>query len=186
MAEQRLASKRAHQETAAYKTGRRSNRKGKRLERELAHLVQGERVPLSGALERFPNDVVAGGGWRLEAKGRGDAAGMVYGLLEKADVAAISDGSWLFACRLERVLAGLRTGTEMTDGSALIKAASGVLAGEVDLPWGGRMTVHRVRRGLKTLREWLLAEKADALCLKVDREPWLLVAGAPHMESLLR
>ena len=183
MAQARAAATKAHRATAAYQTGRRSNRKGKRLERELAALVHGERVPLSGELENYPNDVIAKNGWRLECKGRGSGLSLLYRWLEGQDVLALNDGAgWLYAVRLAEYAQAL--------WGAVPKAASldawvePVLEGQVRV--GSRaVRVRRPRRGLDTVRAWLLAEGADALCFKADRMGWLLIADGDHMAAVL-
>jgi hypothetical protein len=48
---------------------------------------------------------------------------------------------------------------------------------------GGRVVVGWVRRWLSALRSWLMAEKADALCLKADRKERLFVCDAAHRRA---
>ena len=83
-------------------SGRKSKQKGNRREREFAKLINGLRIPLSGAQEGFENDV-QGLGLRWEVKSR--------------------------------------------------------------------------KKGFKTLYDWILdeREKPDALAIKADRKPWLVV-----------
>jgi Holliday junction resolvase - archaeal type len=89
---------------------KRSVAKGKRREREVARLLGGRRVPLSGAAEGFPGDVVLPCGWRVEVKARRDGFKQLYRWLEKADALAIRADRrpWLLVLPLERAAALLR------------------------------------------------------------------------------
>ena len=69
----------------------RSKSKGSRFEREIvdaakAHWLDAYRVPLSGAVEGYPGDVVVidgkGERWVVEAKKRADGFKTLYGWLE--------------------------------------------------------------------------------------------------------
>lgn len=69
--------------------GKAQRDKGNRAERELAKLLGGERVPLSGAAGgSYTGDVVALG-LTWEAKVRGDGFKQLYGWLEGRDVLAV-------------------------------------------------------------------------------------------------
>jgi len=61
-------AKAEHRAAAQCQRGTAAARKGGHLEKELARLVGGYVVPMSGALDGKPNDVVARNGWRLECK----------------------------------------------------------------------------------------------------------------------
>lgn len=183
MARSRAAAVKAHQASEPYRTGRRSNRKGKRLERELAAIVHGERVPLSGELENYPNDVIAGGGWRLESKGRGEGLALLYRWLEGADVLAVNDGAgWLYVARLSDYAQALWS--RVPNAPSLDALVDPVLEGVVRISRYS-VFVRRPRTGLTTVRAWLLAEQADALCFKADRMGWLLIADGTHMAGVL-
>lgn len=67
-----------------------SRQKGARREREFAALVEGERVPLSGAAGgSFAGDVLALGGLRFEVKARADGFRTLYAWLDGADALAL-------------------------------------------------------------------------------------------------
>lgn len=69
--------------------GLRSRNKGLRRERELAHLVDGERVPLSGAAGgSYIGDVTAFG-LTFEVKARAAGFKLLYRWLENADALAL-------------------------------------------------------------------------------------------------
>lgn len=189
--EARRVARVLHRTTPEYRRGRKSAQKGRRLEQELAHLVGGRRVPLSGALDGMPNDVVARNGWRLEANGRAAQFGTLYRWLGEADVVAFreleGDGPWLFACRLEWMVARMRSGQEVGEGQDVVRAVEEPTRtpATVTLPGGVRCVVHRTRGGFTTLRRWLTAEGADALCVKADRRGWRAVMDTGHMAALL-
>jgi len=180
-----MEHKRAYRKTETYRGGKRSQRKGKRLERELARLVHGERVPLSGELDRYPNDVVAGNGWRLEAKGRKDGLGLVRRWLDGVDILALEDErGWLYVARLSEYAVALQEPSEASYEGRLDQAVEQVLEGTVKLE-GRSVYVRRRVGGLTGMRGWLDAEGADALCFKADGEPWLLICDGKHMGQLL-
>jgi len=89
---------------------KRSVAKGKRREREVARLLGGRRVPLSGAAEGFPGDVVLPCGWRGGGEARRGGFKQLYRWLEKADALAIRADRrpWLLVLPLERAAALLR------------------------------------------------------------------------------
>ena len=62
-------------------SGRKSKQKGNRREREFAKLIEGRRIPLSGAQEGFENDV-QGLGLKWEVKARKDGFKTLYQWLE--------------------------------------------------------------------------------------------------------
>lgn len=62
-------------------SGRKSRSKGQRREREFAKLIEGRRIPLSGAQEGFENDV-EGLGIRWEVKARKNGFQTLYKWLE--------------------------------------------------------------------------------------------------------
>lgn len=59
-------------------SGRKSQRKGSGGEREFAKLTGGLRVPLSGAMEGFSNDVILPNGMGVEVKRRKDMEKTLY------------------------------------------------------------------------------------------------------------
>ena len=188
--EARRLAKAAHRQTAGYQRGKRAAHKGKRLERELARLVEGHRVPLSGALDGLPNDVVAKNGWRLESKGRGDEFGLLFRWLAEADVVALREPEreepWLFACRLDWLLLHMTREQPEGDGEAVVRAVEAVRRAPavVTLPERVRCVVHRTD-SLVQFRRWLAAEDADVLCPHRDRAGFAAVMDASHLAALL-
>lgn len=77
--------------------GKASRDKGGRFERELvntarAHELEAYRVPLSGAVEGFKNDLIIKIGrttWEVEAKKRGSGFKFLYDNIEGADVLVV-------------------------------------------------------------------------------------------------
>jgi len=67
---ERKAAKKALKASEESKRGKRAKRKGYRAEKKVAELMNGERVPLSGALRgKYSNDVVADGlQWEVKAR----------------------------------------------------------------------------------------------------------------------
>ncbi len=87
-------------------SGRQSRDKGNRGERELARLLGGVRVPLSGAAGgRYSGDVDVPGLGRGECKWRADGFKTLRRWLEGKDFLALrSDGEpWLVVMEVERV-----------------------------------------------------------------------------------
>jgi hypothetical protein len=75
----RKAAQRAGKRSSAAQRGRRSRRKGARVERDFAKLAGGQRVPLSGALRgALTNDVALPDGLRVEVKARKDGFRQLY------------------------------------------------------------------------------------------------------------
>lgn len=185
----RLA-KAAHRQTVAYQRGKRAAHKGKRLERELARFVEGHRVPLSGALDGLPNDVVAKNGWRLESKGRGGGFGLLFRWLGEAEVVALREPEgeepWLFACRLDWLLLHMTREQPEGDGESVVRAVEAVrrAPGAAALPGGVRCVVRRTD-ALVQFRRWLRAEDADVLCPHRDRAGFAAVMDASHLAALL-
>jgi len=71
--EERKADKKRKKQSEASRRGKRAKRKGYRAEKKVAQMLDGERVPLSGALGgKYSNDVIAKG-WKLEVKSRKDS-----------------------------------------------------------------------------------------------------------------
>jgi len=90
-------------------SGRKSRRKGQRRERELAKLIGGRRIPLSGAQEGFENDV-QGLGLNWEVKARKNGFQTLYKWLEdereKPDALALKADrkDWLVVMKLEKLM----------------------------------------------------------------------------------
>ncbi len=90
--------------------GRASKQKGNRGEKEFADLTNGKRVPLSGAVEGYTNDVVLPNGWRCEVKRRREMEKTLYGWLlderEKPDCVAFRADRmpWVVCMTLEKYL----------------------------------------------------------------------------------
>lgn len=138
----------------AYKTGRKSVRKGKRGEREFARLFGGKRVPLSGALDGMPNDVVLPNGLRCEVKTHSTGLVRVYKALETHEVVLYKnqDCGGLYA---------------MTADTFQL-----VMQGVLTRPLNGTI---RPDKGLRQARAWIEAENADLLAFKADRKDWLVL-----------
>lgn len=102
--------------------GRSERDKGARAERELAKLIGGARVPLSGAAGgRFSGDVVDAGGRRWEVKIRRNGFKQLYAWLEKADVLAVRADRkpWLVVMMMDQYLA-------LAKGEAPCRAETGM------------------------------------------------------------
>lgn len=142
-------------------------------------------MPLSGELENYPNDVISGGGWRLECKGRSSGLGFFYRWLDGVDILAVKDGQgWLFAARLTEYVQALWEPPHQVVGSVLEDIVEMLRSG--DIPVDGRLVrVRRVPGGLDQVRAWLLAEDAEALCFKADRRDWLVICDGLHMDRIL-
>jgi hypothetical protein len=91
-------------------SGRKSRDKGQRREREFAKLIQGERIPLSGAAGgRFGNDV-EGLGLKFEVKARKNGFQTLYKWLEdereKPDALALKADrkDWLVVMKLDKFI----------------------------------------------------------------------------------
>jgi hypothetical protein len=90
-------------------SGKKSRNKGQRREREFAKLIEGRRIPLSGAQEGFENDV-QGLGLNWEVKARKNGFQMLYKWLEdereKPDALALKADRkpWLVVLPLEKFL----------------------------------------------------------------------------------
>ena len=101
--------------------GRRSRDKGARRERELARLLGGQRVPLSGAAGgEFSEDVVVPGLGRVQVKARRDGWRTLYAALAGgADALALRADRrpWLVVMPVETVLRLLGRTTANGDGA---------------------------------------------------------------------
>jgi hypothetical protein len=91
-------------------SGKKSRNKGQRREREFAKLIQGEKIPLSGAVGgKFANDV-EGLGLKWEVKARKNGFQTLYKWLEdereKPDALALKADrkQWLVVLPLEKFL----------------------------------------------------------------------------------
>lgn len=87
--------------------GKSQRDKGARGEREFAELVGGRRVPLSGAVEGYSNDVELPNGMKAEVKRRKSGFKQIYDWVfderEKPDIVAIRTDRqpWIVAMPLE-------------------------------------------------------------------------------------
>lgn len=182
----RADARREHRQSEAYKVGKKSNRKGKRREREIAKLLGGERVPMSGALDGLPNDVVLPNGWRTEVKARKSGLAVLYGWLEDADVVAFREigGEWLFVMDLAHFKLWLDG--ESIRRQSLAAALAAIGRGETSLVVGKhlRFAARERKSGFATIRAWLKAENADALLYKADRKDWLVVMDEAHLREI--
>lgn len=185
-ARERKEAKKEHRASKSYRTGRRSNQKGKRREREIAKLLGGERVPLSGALDGHPNDVILPNGWRTEVKARHEGLGILYTWMADAEVVAFREPGepWLFALTLTRFKlwmdgAGLRRQAVTAAMAAIARGAADTKVGNVVIE------SHERKSGFSKIRQWMAAENADALLFKADRRDWLVVMDERHLREIL-
>lgn len=87
--------------------GKKSRDKGQRREREFAELIGGQRIPLSGAQEGFPNDV-RGLGLDWEVKAKKDGFKTIYDYVmderEQPDAVALKADRkpWLVVMELDK------------------------------------------------------------------------------------
>ena len=108
-------------------SGKRSRRKGYEAERELAKILNGERVPLSGAAGgRFAGDVV-GLGMTWEVKRRSDGFRELYKWLEGKDALAVRADrrEWLVVMPLERFLQLVGGGEQQQDDTGRVRQGVG-------------------------------------------------------------
>jgi len=96
-------------------SGRRSKRKGSRVEREFAKLIGGERIPLSGSAGGAFSGDVKGLGLLWECKARKDGFKQLYKWLD-SDVDALAVKAdrkeWLVVIPLDRFKEMVRTNDE--------------------------------------------------------------------------
>lgn len=170
----RRVERKAAKQTDASQRGKRSARKGRRVEQEAARFFGGTRVPLSGALDGLANDVVLPNGWRAEVKARATGLSWLYADLADYDWVAIRDPAdrWLVAVTGERFQSGFSTEeraaihrTPWQLGSATAGSLRGCL---------------KARAKVDTLWRWLEAEDADVLLFKADRRGWIVLCDAVH------
>lgn len=87
--------------------GKRQRDKGARGERELAELLGGRRIPLSGAMRGYANDVELPNGMKVEVKRRANGFKQLYDWVyderEKPDMVAIRTDRkpWIIAMPIE-------------------------------------------------------------------------------------
>lgn len=90
--------------------GRRSKRKGYVGENEFAKLTGGKRVPLSGAMEGYANDVILPNNWHAEVKRRKEMMKTLYSWIEnereKPDVVAFRADRkpWIVSMTLDKFM----------------------------------------------------------------------------------
>ncbi|WP_245712535.1 hypothetical protein [Anaerobacillus alkalilacustris] len=65
--------------------GKASKKKGYRGEAEFAKLTNGKRVPLSGSVNEFKNDVILPNGWSVEVKRHKNGLKTLYDWIEKKE-----------------------------------------------------------------------------------------------------
>lgn len=88
--------------------GKKSRDKGARGELEFAKLVGGLKMPMSGAAEGFPNDVLLPNGMKVEVKRRASMEKTLYSWIlderEKPDLVAFraDHQPWIVAMTLEK------------------------------------------------------------------------------------
>lgn len=183
-----------HRASKAYRTGKSSYYKGRHLEEQLARLVHGKNVPLSGSLPGHPFDVIAMNGWGLESKGRQETLGLVYGWLREsnADIVAFReaedpDAGWLFAMRLEWFLLRQHPAQPKTPEAnpLFMFTALGPDAGAAVEVLGQRFSVELRKSGFSTIRKWLANEGADMLCVKANDKGWIAIMDRAHLEVLI-
>lgn len=89
-------------------SGKKSQRKGATGEREFAKLTGGLRVPMSGAMEGFSNDVILPNGMKAEVKRRKEMEKTLYGWIlderENPDLVAFraDNKPWIVAMTLDK------------------------------------------------------------------------------------
>jgi Holliday junction resolvase len=102
--------------------GRSSKRKGSNAEREFANITGGKRVPLSGAVEGYANDVILPNGLKVEVKRRKDMEKTLYDWIlderERPDLVAFRADKkpWVVAMTLEKFAELI--GLELRSGKA--------------------------------------------------------------------
>lgn len=90
--------------------GRGSKRKGYTGENEFAKLTGGKRVPLSGAMEGYKNDVILPNNWRAEVKRRKEMMKTLYSWIEdreeKPDIVAFRADRkpWIVSMTLDKFM----------------------------------------------------------------------------------
>lgn len=159
----RQTERKVQRQQPAAQAGRRSVRKGRRVERDAVHYFGGARVPLSGMLDGHPNDVVLPNGWRAEVKGRRTGWGNILQRVTLTSVVFLPQPALV-------VIAG----AVFRVGPAAIPPPF-----RQDLqtwPADARLETARVTQWVA----WLTAEAADVLLIKIDRQPWLVVMDVPH------
>jgi len=103
--------------------GKASRDKGQRREREFARLVGGEKVPLSGAIKGYSNDVKMPNGKRVEVKARADGWKEIYKWIEdereKPDLLALKADrkQWLIVMTLDEYMNSIGSTIHSTEVS---------------------------------------------------------------------
>lgn len=191
--------------------GQHNQRKGRRLEQAFAHRFGGRRMPLSGALDGHPGDVVLPQGWRYECRGRETGYALAYRWVAIAGWAVVTDGTrWMLLAREDvaaLVLAGAPRvwppGADRLPLPALLAREPVPVtrehrqtAARLIRAWAAgstRPTFHGEPRPVvrtaqaKTLFAWLFEDRRgepDGLALKADRQPWLVAWDIPHAVAL--
>lgn len=137
-------------------------RKGSRYEREFVERCQdaglvAHRVPLSGAMAGYPDDVVVCDTWRIECKYRADGAGFksLYDWLAGHEVVDVhAKGRTLRVMELTRWCDDRR---KDLDGLHVITFAH----------------EHETQHTFNTLAGWV--GESDYLAVRMPRSPWLVI-----------
>lgn len=91
-----------------------SKQKGYRGEAEFAKLTNGTRVPLSGSMAGYKNDVILPNGWTVEVKRKKAGFKTIYDWMEKNDpdlIAYRADNKpWIIMMDLEKFLQLMKIG----------------------------------------------------------------------------
>jgi hypothetical protein len=148
--------------------GKRSKSKGSSYEREFVQRVQdaglpARRVPLSGAMAGYKDDVVVCDDFRIECKFRRDGAGFsrLHGWIEGMNALELP-ASGLIVMKFENWIALTRRRVDTADHTLELTE--------------GRIGSLEVS-AQKGLLGWL--GEADALALRRVRSPWLMVERMP-------
>lgn len=167
----------------ASRIGKRSRRKGSRLEKEVARIFGGQRVPLSGALDgqSLSNDVVLPNGWRAEVKGRRHGFGLLYKWL---------DDSWdLFFFREPGrpwLVLMDQAHFNLLEHLAAQDPVWPEVLGLARIPPTWMAGLKERKGGLETIYRWIedQRERPDLLFLRRDLSEWLVVMLLGHFATL--
>jgi len=140
-----------------------SKSKGSSYEREFVHRVQdmglpAHRVPLSGSMAGFPDDVVVADTWRIECKYRRTGTGFkkLYDWIAGHDHLTVETPDGLV--HVSTLQTWCRRRIDDIDSSESLSV---------------RQTQKKSRSTFATLREWI--GDADYLAVRMPRSPWLVI-----------